>query len=84
MDHCFDFCPAILDFTTDLKVTTCFGVYNPIDFSKFTNTQSLATYLFQKQNKKLAKLNNQGKCSTCEAHKNGSCQGGCLAFSSPE
>ena len=79
---CNSLCPSVIDFTTDLKVTSCFGSYNPIEFEQFSNTKSLGFYLFNKFNKQLAKANNQGKCATCEAHQSGSCQGGCLSFSS--
>ena len=77
---CYPVCPSVIDFTADLKVSSCFGTYTPIDYSKFSNTKSLSYYLFSKYNKPLANLNNTGKCATCESHKNGSCQGGCLAF----
>lgn len=78
--ECEGFCPCALDFTIDSKATSCFGVYEPIDYSKFTNPKSLTYYLVSKQMKPLIKLNNTGKCATCEQHANGSCQGGCLAF----
>lgn len=81
--ECNILCQSVVDFTTDLKVTSCFGSYNPIDFNKFSNTDSLKMYLFEKYNKKLAKANNQGKCKTCQLHQEGKCQGGCLAFASP-
>ena len=77
---CYLVCPSVIDFTVDLKATACFGAYSPIDYSKFTNTKSLSYYLTAKYNKPLTKLNNTGKCATCERHANGSCQGGCLAF----
>ena len=67
------FCNCALDFTIDSKATSCFGAYCPIDYNKFTNPKSLTYYLYSKQNKKLAKLNNTGKCTTCEQHANGSC-----------
>lgn len=82
-NNCYDVCPSIIDFTTDLKVTACFGAYYPVEYSKFTNTQSISFYLTNNYNKKLAKLNNEGKCSTCSSHKEGKCQGGCLSFASP-
>ena len=77
---CYPVCPSVVDFTVDLKATGCFGAYEPIDYNKFSNTKSLSFYLYSKFNKPLAKLNNTGKCATCEQHANGSCQGGCLAF----
>lgn len=80
--ECNVLCSSVVDFTVNLKVTSCFGVYEPIDFNKFSNTDSLKIYLFEKYNKKLAKLNNQGICKTCQSHQEGKCQGGCLAFAS--
>lgn len=77
---CSPFCPCALDFTVNSKATSCFGAYYPIDYDKFTNPKSLTYYLYNKQNKPLTKLNNTGKCATCEQHANDSCQGGCLAF----
>ena len=78
--ECEGFCPCALDFKIGGTATSCFGVYQPIEYSKFTNPKSLTYYLTARQNKPLTKLNNTGKCATCEQHTNGSCQGGCLAF----
>lgn len=80
----YEVCIPVLDFTTDLKVSSCFGTYAPIDFKNFSNTLSLSMYLFNNSNKKLIKSNNADKCATCEKYKNGKCQGGCLAFACPE
>lgn len=84
LKYCKDFCHCVIDITPDLKATSCFGVYQPIDFlDKFHNTIFLNKYLFNNFNKILALSNNTDKCYNCEKLKNLQCQGGCLAFSCP-
>jgi molybdenum cofactor biosynthesis enzyme MoaA len=79
---CENNCPTVIDFTTDGKVTSCFGAYYPIEFFEFNNTQELSFYLFNNYKLNLIENNNQGKCLNCNLHQNKQCQGGCLAFSS--
>ena len=74
------FCTPIIDITPDFKATSCFGIYNPIDCSQFSNYDALYNYLLYKKNVPLILKNNQGKCVTCEKHELLTCQGGCLAF----
>lgn len=85
LKHCKSICHSVIDITPDLKATSCFGIYKPIDFlDKFHNTIFLNKYLFKNQNQVLTLLNNTGKCKDCQSFLDGQCQGGCLAFSSPE
>ena len=77
--QCDGMCISVLDFTTDLKVQSCFGISQAIDYEKFSNTRSLGSYMYNKYNKAITALNNTGKCKNCTMHNN-LCQGGCLAF----
>lgn len=77
-------CSPVFDITPNLEIIPCFGLYQPIplDFSKsLIGLKRYVEYFYS-----IPKLmqNNQEPCSTCEKLQNFQCQGGCLAFSSPE
>lgn len=82
--HSDNGCNPVMDITPDLQVTPCFGAYKlfPLDFSK--NWYGFIKYINYNNNMPKALNNKQGPCATCEKLQNFQCQGGCLAFSSPE
>lgn len=77
-------CHPVMDITPDLKVIPCFGVYEPIPIDFNNNWQGFIRFIGQ--NYYIPKIlnNTQNPCATCEKLQNFQCQGGCLAFSSPE
>lgn len=77
-------CSPVMDITPDLQVTTCFGAYDPIPLNFDWNLTGLHRYLTQCYSIPKALNNNQDKCAQCKNLQDFQCQGGCLAFSSPE
>ena len=78
-------CNPVMDITPDLQIIPCFGLYNnsiPLDFNK--NWLGLYKYLNYNYYAINTLNNTQGPCSTCNKLCDFQCQGGCLAFSSPE
>lgn len=78
-------CRPVMDITPDLNVIPCFGLYDnaiPLDFNK--SWFGLFRYINYNYNLPKAHQNTQGPCKECEKLYNFQCQGGCLAFSSPE
>lgn len=77
-------CDPVIDITPDLQVTPCFGSYNPIPLDLDKNIQGLNRFFLYNHNIPKALNNIQGQCASCKNLKEFQCQGGCLAFSSPE
>lgn len=78
-------CKPVMDITPDLKVSPCFGTYSfstPLDFDK--KWLGLKRYFNYNCNYINTIKNTQEPCANCDKLCNFQCQGGCLAFSSPE
>lgn len=78
-------CNPVMDITPDLNIIPCFGSYNytiPLNFEN--NWIGLMRYINYNCNIPKTLNNIQGPCATCNKICNFQCQGGCLAFSSPE
>lgn len=74
------FCEPVVDITPDFKATCCFGVYSPVDCSKYKNIDQLIKF-FQCQMCLKTVNNNTCECKNCELLESMLCQGGCLSFS---
>lgn len=78
-------CDPVMDITPDLNVVPCFGSYhNAIPLNFKDKWIGLIRYINYTYNYPKAINNKQGPCSNCDKLCNLQCQGGCLAFSSPE
>ena len=77
-------CNPIIDITPDLNLTPCFGSYSPIPLDFEDKIPGIQKYLLYNYNIPKALKNTQGNCSNCNKLQKLQCQGGCLAFSSPE
>lgn len=73
-------CSPVIDITPDFKATSCFGVSELIDCSKFDSLADLHNYFLYKKIVPKTLRNNSGRCATCEKHDLVQCQGGCLGF----
>lgn len=76
-------CNPILDITPDLKVTPCFGSYEPVPLDFEKNWDGIWRHTLYYHNIPKALKNNQGNCNNCHKLQELECQGGCLAFASP-
>lgn len=76
-----NFCDPVIDITPNFKATCCFGVYNPVDCSRFKDLENLTKY-FQTSIVLKTLHNNNSLCKDCEQLELMQCQGGCLSFSS--
>lgn len=77
-------CTPAMDITPNLEVIPCFGVYKPIPIDFNNNWFGITRYITQNYHIPKALKNNQSPCNNCDKLCNFQCQGGCLAFSSPE
>lgn len=74
------FCTPVVDINPDLRATACFGTYDTVDITQFSNYDVLERYLYNKKTLPRAEANATGRCATCKKHELYECQGGCLGF----
>lgn len=75
------FCEPVVDVTSSLKATACFGTYSTVDMRSFDTLEELRRYLLVNKSIPRAQKNTQGRCANCKNHELLKCQGGCLGFS---
>lgn len=74
------FCFGPVDITINKQAVRCFGIYNPVDISKFDSFGEIQRYILFHEDFMLHQINQVGRCKACTKSKKMQCNGGCYVF----